>query len=582
MITPEYLEYMLNTLEVHKQLQESIIRDIARRMVKNPEIITDTAAWQAEKTQQAGILYDDLIRELSKITGGMEKEISMAFEDAETEIFNYDRTAAVAAGFDPEEFRNLSPAMQRLWTAALSKTSTEAVNLTKTTAVTAQNLYIQACDLAHMQVSSGAFDYNTAIRNAARFAAEQGATVVYPSGWVDKLDTAVRRSVLTGVNQTAGQLQTMRAAELDCDIMEITAHMGARPAHAEWQGKLVSMSGKRGYLSLKDIGYGTVTGFMGANCRHNWFMFFPGISKRNYTDAQLAELNGQTVKYNGEDVPVWKAADYQRRLERAVKQTKRELVAYDEALKNATDAELKEGLKNDFTSSSVRLKKQETRLKDFCKQTGLYYDSSRVQVFSAETERGIRNWGRSTAQKAVAANKRALTKKTENDIIKIHQGRQDKHVLNSNNYIKGRSYVTISNADIKTVIKSKQGTGRVVGNKEHIIADKIIGVNINAKHNFKTLTDTAHIHSSKDGVHLVPTHTQLRSKSVMQLKGYCKKVAMEYYDTPECTKFLGALSEQEKERRINLLLAQKQSKTSLIKDIKAMEKKILKARGDIK
>lgn len=403
MITPEYLEYMLNTLEVHKQLQESIIRDIARRMVKNPGIITDTAAWQAEKAQQAGILYDDLVRELSKITGGMEKEISEAFENAETEIFNYDRTAAVAAGFDPEEFRKLSPAMQRLWTAALSKTSTEAVNLTKTTAVTAQNLYIQACDLAHMQVSSGAFDYNTAIRNAARFAAEQGATVVYPSGWVDKLDTAVRRSVLTGVNQTAGQLQTMRAAELDCDIMEITAHMGARPAHAEWQGKLVSMSGKHGYLSLKDIGYGTVTGFMGANCRHNWFMFFPGISKRNYTDAQLAELNGQTVKYNGEDVPVWKAADYQRRLERAVKQTKRELVAYDEALKNATDAELKEGLKNDFTSSSVRLKKQETRLKDFCKQTGLYYDSSRVQVFSAETEKGIRNWGHSTAQKAVAA-----------------------------------------------------------------------------------------------------------------------------------------------------------------------------------
>ena len=409
MITPEYLEYMLNALEVHKQLQESIIRDIARRMVKNPEIITDTAAWQAEKAQQAGILYDDLIRELSKITSGMEKEISEAFDNAETEIFNYDHTAVTAAGFDPDEFRKLSPAMQRLWAAALSKTSTEAVNLTKTTAVTAQNLYIQACDLAHMQVSSGAFDYNTAIRNAARFAAEQGATVVYPSGWVDKLDTAVRRSVLTGVNQTAGQLQTMRAAELDCDIMEITAHMGARPAHAEWQGKLVSMSGKRGYLSLKDIGYGTVTGFMGANCRHNWFMFFPGISKRNYTDAQLAELNGQTVKYNGEDVPVWKAADYQRRLERAVKQTKRELVAYDEALKNATDTELKEGLKNDFTSSSVRLKKQEMRLKDFCKQTGLYYDSSRVQVFSAETERGIRNWGRSTAQKAVAANKRAVS-----------------------------------------------------------------------------------------------------------------------------------------------------------------------------
>lgn len=418
MITPEYLEYMLDTLKVHKELQESIIRDIARRMIKNPELLANTAAWQAEKAQQAGFLYSDLIKELSRRTRQTESEIKRKFDDAEVEIFNYDDAAVEAAGFAADTFSTLSPHMQRIWSAALSKTSTEAVNLTKTTAVTAQSLYIQACDLAHMQVSSGAFDYNTAIRNAVRFAAEQGVTVVYPSGHIDKLDTAVRRSVLTGINQTAGQLQNMRAKEMSCDIMEISAHTGARPSHAEWQGKLVSLSGKKGYLTLKDIEYGEVTGFMGANCRHNWFMFFPGISKRAYTDEELEQMNNQSVKYNGEDVPVWKARDYQRRLERAVKSTKRELLAYDEAQKNAADPELKAGLGSDFESASVRLKKQEARLKDFCKQTGLRYDNSRVQVFSAKTENGIRNWDKSVAQKAVAANKRALTQKAEDDIIK--------------------------------------------------------------------------------------------------------------------------------------------------------------------
>ena len=581
MITPEYLEYALDILQVHKELQESIIRDIVRRMLKHPERLTDTAEWQIEKVQQLGILYNELVRELSRATGRLESEIRAAFDDAEGKIFDYGDKTVTAAGFDPVEFKSLSPSMKQTWEAALSKTSTEAVNLTKTTAVTVQSSYIRACDLAHMQVASGAFDYNTAIRNAVKYAAGQGVTVVYPSGYVDKLDTAIRRSLLTGINQTAGQLQNMRADSLDCDIMEITAHAGARPAHAVWQGRLVSRSGRRGYLSLSDIGYGSVTGFMGANCRHNWHMFFEGISERAYTDAQLAALSSETVEYNGERVPLWKATDYQRRLERSVKASKRELVALDEAIKNA-NGELKTGLQADFEHAAQLLKKREAKLKDLCNQTGLYYDSSRCGVFSVKTENGIKSWGRSAAQKAVAANKRALTKQAENDIIKIHQGRQNKHVLNSNNYIKGRSYVTISNDEIKSVIKNKQGTGRIVGNKEQIVADKIIGVNINAKHDFKTLTDTAHIHSSKDGVHLVPTHTQLRSKSVTQLKGYCKKVAMEYYDTPECTKFLGVLTEQEKERRINLLLAQKQSKTSLIKDIKSMERKILKARGDIK
>ena len=434
MITPEYLEHMLNTLEVHKQLQESIIRDMVRRMLKNPDKLTDTAAWQAEKAQQSGILYNDLIKELSRRTKQTESEVRRAFGDAEAEIFNYDAAVTQAAGFTDDVMSVLSPHMQRIWSAALSKTSTEAVNLTKTTAVTAQNLYIQACDLAHMQVSSGAFDYNTAIRNAVKFAAEQGVTVVYPSGYVDKLDTAVRRSVLTGVNQTAGQLQRMRAKELDCDIMEITAHIGARPSHAEWQGKLVSLSGQKGYLTLKDIGYGEVTGFMGANCRHSWFMFFPGISQRAYTDKELAELKEQTVRYNGEDIPVWKARDYQRRLERAVKQTKRELLAYDEARNAAADDDLKSELDVDFSSASTRLKKQEARLKDLCEQTGLRYDSSRVQVFSAKTENGIRNWDKSIAQKAVAADKRSLTINHSGGIIK----EQAKEIDDAQVYIERR------------------------------------------------------------------------------------------------------------------------------------------------
>lgn len=59
-------------------------------------------------------------------------------------------------------------------------------------------------------------------------------------------------------------------------------------------------------------------------------------------------------------------------------------------------------------------------------------------------------------------------------------------------------------------------------------------------------------------------------------------MAMKYYDTDSFTKYIGKLTAEEKERRIDLLLESKQSKTSLIKDIKSMEKKILRERGEIK
>ena len=403
MITPESTEYILDSLKVHKELQESILRDIARRLVKNSDIITDTAAWQAEKLQQAGMLFDDITKELSEITKRQKEEIKAAFEAAETKVFDYDDEVIAKAGFDPAEFKKMSPAMQKAWNATLAKTSTEAINLTKTTALTSQSAYIEACDLAMMQVQSGAFTLDAAVKNACLAAGSKGVNVIYPSGWVDKLDVAIRRSTFTGVSQTAGKLQEMRADEMDQDIMEITAHSGARPDHARWQGMLVSRSGKPGYLSLADIGYGTVTGFKGVNCSHEWFIFFEGISKRAYTEEQLEAFKNETVTYNGKEVPLWKAKDYQRTVERSIKETKRQLVTLDEAIKNAKTDGLRDELKAEFSSRSVLLKKQEARLKDFCKQTGIYYDKSRLQIFTQATENGIKNWGKSVSGKAVGA-----------------------------------------------------------------------------------------------------------------------------------------------------------------------------------
>ena len=411
---PDDLNYQLDYLKVHKELQESILRDITRRIIKTDFSISDTANWQTEVLQESGVLYSDITKEIAKTTKRMESEICEAFEDANTKVFDYDEELIVEAGYDIKKVTNISPAMKKIIQSTLAKSSTEAINLTKTTAITSKSAYISACDLAHMQVTSGAFSYQEAIKNAVKSAARQGVTVIYPTGYKSSLDAAVRRSVLTGVNQTAGTLQEIRANELDVDIMEITAHSGARDDHATWQGKLVSRSGQKGYLSLSDIGYGSVTGFMGANCRHNWHMFFPGISKRNHTDEELEQMQNETVMYNGQETKKAEALSHQRAMERSIRQSKQELVMFDEARKNVTTDEEKALWNAEFEKSAVKLKGQEAKLKDFCKQTGLKRDRYREQVFAKETENGIKNWGKSVSQKAVQAN---LTKQRQNAII---------------------------------------------------------------------------------------------------------------------------------------------------------------------
>ncbi len=397
MLSPDYYDKCTKQLiELYSELDNAIISDITRRLLKNGEM-TETAVWQAKQLQEAGMVYEDILAEVSARSGRSQNEIKRIFEEAGVTATRNDNAFAKAAGF--KEIRTFSKAALQTLNAGYVKCAGDMSNLTLTTANTSQQLYISAVNNAYMQIMSGAFDYNTAIRNAVRSAAAEGAEVMYPSGHIDKLDVAVRRSVLTGVGQTCRQLSEINAQEMGTDLMEITAHSGARPSHAEWQGQVVSLSGRKGYLSKSDIGYGTGDGFGGWNCRHDWYPFFEGISTRAYTDERLKELNAKNIEYNGEMYSEYEISQMQRKMERDIRSRKREIAAYKAAIDCETNNKLKTDFETDFNLSSVKLKRQEKELADFLKETGNMPDSSRVWN---------NGFDKSLSQKAVWANKKSL------------------------------------------------------------------------------------------------------------------------------------------------------------------------------
>ncbi len=421
MITPEWLSYKLDAMHVIDELECSIVEDMARRITKMGRV-SDTTAWQAEKLQQSGMLYDDIVKRVSSKTGKLEAEITDFFDDAKTEIFNYDPVLLKNVGIDSDKFRTFSPAMTEIWTAALAKTCTDAVNLTKTMATTTQSSFISACDLASMQVSSGAFSYTQAIANAVKKVSDTGGLVKYPSEKKDKTDVAVRRAVLTSVNQTSGLVSKMQAKTLGYGLMEISAHAGARLEHAQWQGRIVSLSGDTmggKYLTLDDIGYGTVTGFQGVNCRHTWWIFFEGVSTPLYSKSTLSEINERSVLYDGTAYSEYEATQMQRKEEREIRATKRTLTGLNSAMNSAEGEELRQNLKTDFAVQSIRLKKHEQKLSDLCIQTGLKPDKARTQVYAAFDSKGraIGGFNKSVAQKAVQAFERSKLPNYKNAVI---------------------------------------------------------------------------------------------------------------------------------------------------------------------
>ena len=404
MLTPDYLEHCADeAVKINLKLEEFIIQDIARRIVQ-AGVMTETARHQIKALQDQGNLYNSIIEEIVNITKLSKQVVKKIFEDSAIESITYDDKIYELAGLKPTIFRE-SPSMLQILNTGIQKANGDIHNLVMTTAGTSQSKFIELTNMAYMQFTSGAFDYNTVIFNAVEKLAKDGINVQYPSGKLDKIDVAVRRAVLTGVNQTANELQDKRAKEMNTDLFEITAHVGARVTkkrdwtnHAWWQGKVYSISGTSDkYLPLAVTGYKTkIDGLAGINCRHNKFPFIEGISKRAYTDKELEEINNKTVFYNGKEIGEYEAIKTQREKEREIRQIKRELAGYQGVMQGTEDEKLFNEAENRFNISSRKLKNKEAELKDFIKQTGLKRDTARERVV---------RFNKSISQKTITSNK---------------------------------------------------------------------------------------------------------------------------------------------------------------------------------
>ena len=397
MLTPEYLQRVPDTMvELYAQVEADILADMARR-INGFDMFIPSAQYQMQMLEEMGALRSDIGTKLSRLTGKSKKELAAIMREAGMETLAVDEAIYKAAGLSSSPAA-ASPAVREVLAAGLKKTNGLFTNLTQTTANTATKQFERALDRAYMQISSGAIDPATATKNAVKSLAKDGVgAITYPSGHVDSLEVAVRRAVVTGVNQTCGKMQEARADELGCDLMELTAHAGARPSHAEWQGQIVSRSGRPGYLSLDDIGYGTGAGFKGWNCNHDWRPYFEGMP-RTYSKELLDSYEAKAYEYNGQKMTEYEALQQQRSIERNLRRWKRENVAMKAA-----------GL--DTTESAAKIAKWQGVQKDFINQTGL----------KRQTEReAIAGWGRSQAASAradVKKHEKALAEKQRYDTM---------------------------------------------------------------------------------------------------------------------------------------------------------------------
>lgn len=211
------------------------------RISRNDDyVLTAYDKWNIETLQQAGYLLEDIQKEIAKATKLQEKEIAEAMEEAGVETLSYDDKIYKSVGLSPTPL-NKSPELIRLMQRNYELTINTWKNFTDTFALASQQLFISECDKAYILVSSGALSYTEAVREAINRIVSEGVVVKYPSGVETSIEAATLRCVRTGISQMTAQVQLARAKEMGVDLCIVSSHLGARPSHAEWQGKIYSI-----------------------------------------------------------------------------------------------------------------------------------------------------------------------------------------------------------------------------------------------------------------------------------------------------------------------------------------------------
>ena len=302
MLPPSYLDQMPDAfVQLWQQVEDEILQDVARRIGKMDKVPA-TANWQLWRYQQTEALRNDVVKLLAKYTGKSETAIRKLLLQAATEAMEREDAIYYHYDMEPTPFEE-SAALNNLLDAGARQTCGTWQNLTATTANTVTGAFERTLDAAWLKVSTGAFDYKTAVKQAVDSLADDMPMVTYPSGHTDSIEVAARRAILTGVNQTTGKLQVARMDEMGCEFVETTAHGGARPSHAEWQGRRFHRGGAVDYKGRHypdfeaATGYGTGAGLCGWNCRHTFFAVFPELGDPpQWTQEELRERPGHRVE----------------------------------------------------------------------------------------------------------------------------------------------------------------------------------------------------------------------------------------------------------------------------------------------
>lgn len=305
--------------------------------IKKFDGVSPSVAHKIAQELKYGADIDDLMADLSKLSGKSIKDIEEAFDLVAEENVAF---AEVYAKAKNKEFVNYkdNEELKNLVKGIAGETNATFKNISNSKAIgfvlkdkngnkifkNLKQTYNDLIDEAVFNVTTGVSDYQSAMRGVIKQLANSGVKiheekVDYPSGYNLRIDSAVRQNVLTGIRQVNITTQKIVGRQFGADGVEISAHSPCAEDHLFIQGKQYSNS------EFKKLNASLERPIGEYNCRHFVFSIVLGVNQPSYSDKMLNQMNRESqsiIEYEGKKYTAYEATQVQRKFETEIRKQK--------------------------------------------------------------------------------------------------------------------------------------------------------------------------------------------------------------------------------------------------------------------
>ena len=386
-------EHLVNRIE---EANTYILKRIGEA-IKQISTLTPSQAFQISQILKYGGTYNEIAKELAKVSGKNVQDIYKIFEEVAKNNKQFAKQFYKYRGIDYIPYSK-DIALKNMVKSIGDITAQTYINISRTKGIgflfrnkdgqmyfkDIQQSYYEIIDRGILSISQGKETFQTEMRRIMKQLGNNGV-VLYESGRTRRLDSAVRMNILDGIRQVNQETANRFGQQYGADGMEVSVHSNPAPDHADMQGRQFSIeefkklqNGEKAKdykgrtTQIEHSKNGSYRMIEEYNCYHKAFPIVLGVSKPEYTDKQLNDIRESNLsgfEFEGKHYTMYEGSQLQRRIELSIrKQKDTQILA-----RASGDNELVEQSQN-----KIRL--LTSKYNDLCKASGLLPKKVRMQV----------------------------------------------------------------------------------------------------------------------------------------------------------------------------------------------------------